>query len=107
VIDGKDIWPVLAGKAETPHKALFYHRGNTLEAVRSGKWKLRIAGRSAPALYDLEQDISERRNVLKDHPDVAARLRKCVEDFQKELAEDSRPAAFVKSPNGLSVETSR
>ena len=105
VIDGKDIWPVLAGKAATPHEAFFYHKGETLEAVRSGKWKLRVAGKPAPALYDLETDISERSNVLKDHPDVVAKLRQQVDGFQKDLAGNSRPAAFVKNPRALSVES--
>jgi arylsulfatase A len=40
VIDGKDIWPVLAGDAKTPHEAFYYHRRDDLAAVRSGDWKL-------------------------------------------------------------------
>jgi arylsulfatase A-like enzyme len=41
-IDGKDIWPVIAGQSgvKSPHEAFFYYQGWTLEAVRSGKWKL-------------------------------------------------------------------
>ncbi len=36
-IDGKDIWPLLAGQTrESPHDALFYFNGNQLQAVRSG-----------------------------------------------------------------------
>ena len=43
-IDGKDVWPLLAGQTtESPHEALFYFNGNRLEAVRSGPWKLAIA----------------------------------------------------------------
>lgn len=42
VIDGKDIWPVLAHNQKSPHQAFFYHRGETLLAVRSGNWKLHI-----------------------------------------------------------------
>ena len=49
VIDGKDIWPLMAGApgAKTPYEAFFYHtsRGR-LAAVRSGKWKLHL---TAPA----------------------------------------------------------
>ena len=42
-IDGKDIWPLLAGQSkESPHEALFYFNGNQLQAVRSGPWKLAI-----------------------------------------------------------------
>jgi arylsulfatase A len=112
VIDGKDIGPVLTGSAKSPHEAFFYHRGNKLEAVRSGRWKLHLAlaqgrvrgrgkGASAPALYDLEADISEKTNVLPDHPEVAERLRAYVAAFEKDLAQNSRPAAFVDDPKPL------
>lgn len=42
VIDGKDIWPLMAGKegARTPHEAFFFYNGSELHAVRSGPWKL-------------------------------------------------------------------
>ena len=42
-IDGKDIWPLMAGQpnAKSPHEALyFYYRQNELQALRAGKWKL-------------------------------------------------------------------
>ena len=112
VIDGKDIWPVLTGNGKSPHEAFFYHRGNTLEAVRSGRWKLRMGRQSRgkngktrqspDALYDLENDIGETRNVLKDNPAVAARLRAHVAAFKKDLAQNSRPAGFVDNPKPLS-----
>jgi arylsulfatase A len=118
VIDGKDIWPVLTGNGESPHEAFFYHKGNKLEAVRSGKWKLHLAlsqggrkgkargkakGAPAPALYDLEADIGEKTNVLAYHPDVAKHLRSYVKAFEEELAQNSRPAAFVDNPKPLSM----
>ncbi|MCF7847625.1 MAG: sulfatase [Kiritimatiellales bacterium] len=114
VIDGRDIWPVLTGNAKSPHKAFFYHKGNELQAVRSGKWKLHMAaqdkgrnkkkgkGAASPALYNLEQDIGETTNVAKDNPDVVARLHGYIAAFEKELAENSRPAAFVDNPKPLS-----
>ena len=42
-IDGKDIWPLMAGErgAKSPHEAYyFYYRRNELQAIRSGRWKL-------------------------------------------------------------------
>ena len=41
-IDGKNIWPLMAGQAEarSPHKAYYYYWGRHLQAVRSGDWKL-------------------------------------------------------------------
>ena len=109
VIDGKDIWPVLTGREKSPHEAFFYYGGNNLRAVRSGKWKLHLAapkgkgkkGASGSALFDLEADIGEKTNVLKNHPAVAERLREYVSAFQKDLSQNSRPAAFVKNPKPL------
>ena len=113
VIDGKDIWPVLTGTAKSPHEAFFYHKGNKLEAVRSGKWKLHLAlvqrakangaSTAKPALFDLEADIGEKRNVYADHPDVVARLRGYVKAFEEELAQNSRPAAFVDNAKALTL----
>lgn len=41
VIDGKDIWPLLAGKpaAKSPHEAIYYLRGRGVQGVRVGAWK--------------------------------------------------------------------
>ncbi len=102
IIDGKDVMPVLLGKSKSPHEAFFYHRGNILEAVRSGKWKLRVAGNSSPALYDLDQDLGETTNVLQAHPEIGAQLRAQIEEFNQELEQNKRPAAFVKNPKPLS-----
>ncbi len=102
VIDGKDIWPVITGKAETPHEAFFYHRGNQLEAVRSGKWKLRAKDGKPTELYDLENDIGERKNLIRTEPEVVQRLRGFLTEFAQDIGQNSRPAAFVKNPKPLS-----
>jgi arylsulfatase A-like enzyme len=107
VIDGKDIWPVLTGKEKSPHEAFFYHNQTALRAVRSGKWKYHLAydkkaKKIKPALYDLDRDIGETTNVLKDHPEIVARMRGYIEEFEQDLAKNSRPAAFVDDPKPLS-----
>ena len=82
-MDGASILPLMEGRpgARTPHEAFFYYRGNRLEAVRSGKWKLILyqgAEKGEPGqpleLYDLRADIGETTDVAKDHPDVVTRL---------------------------------
>lgn len=103
VIDGKDILPLLAGNGTSPHDAFFYYRGNRLEAVRSGKWKWRMAGKKA-ALYDLEADIGETTNVLAEHPEVAERLRGYIAVFKQDLEKNSRPAGWVKNPEPLTMK---
>ena len=102
VIDGKDIWPTLTGKAGTPHEAFFYHRGNSLNAVRSGKWKLHTNKGRPTQLYNLESDIGEKNNVIKSNPEVVKRLNGHLKAFAKDIADNSRPAAFVENPKPLS-----
>ncbi|WP_442506789.1 sulfatase family protein [Novipirellula sp. SH528] len=101
-IDGKDIWPTLIGEAHTPHEAFFYHRGNELNAVRLGKWKLHTNKGKPTLLYDLESDIGETQNLIKDQPEVVKRLVEYVRAFEMDIAEDHRPAAFVDNPKPLS-----
>jgi arylsulfatase len=52
-------------------------------AVRMGKWKgIKQNARKNPdaraELYDLQNDISESKNVATDHPEVAARIEKIM-----------------------------
>ncbi len=112
VIDGKNVWPVLAGVkgATTPHEAYFFYYGeNELQAVRSGRWKLHLPHKAAAMqgqmqggggrpgkyfqlnvrleLYDLEQDIGEVRDVSLKNPDVVKRLLAHVENARDELGD--------------------
>ena len=130
IIDGKDIQPILYGdnEAKTEHDAFFYYNQNVLEAVRSGKWKLHIR-REVPRkkgnlpvptvrksvmeelkeLYDLELDISEKKNVYDKHPDVVAMLLEKVKSCRKDIGDNAvgiigenvRSAGCVKNPNTL------
>ena len=110
-IDGKDIWPLLAGEsdAKTPHEAYFYYFRGQLKAVRSGRWKLRVAAprqrrgeKPLPdrALFDLERDVAERNNVLEKHPDVVARLEKLLDAARRDLGDDltDSPGGGVRPP---------
>lgn len=102
IIDGKDVWSTLTGESASPHSVFFYHRGNQLQAVRSGKWKLHANNGKPTQLYDLGSDIGERKNVIKSNPKVVQRLSEYLSTFAKDIAEHSRPAAFVENPKPLS-----
>ncbi len=118
-IDGKDIWPLMMREpnARSPHEALYFYWGNSLEAVRSGRWKLHLphayrtlSGRpggsggkptrydqakTGLALYDLENDIGEKDNVAAKHPDVVKRLTEMGKEFDAELQRNRRPAGRI------------
>lgn len=111
VIDGKDVWGVLTGIDNSPHEAFFYYRGNSLQAVRSGKWKLHVSilkeESMQPVLFNLDEDIGEQEDVAAVHPEVVERLLAYIETAREEMGDDerpgrnTRPAGFVAEPRPL------
>ena len=118
-LDGRDIWPLMQGEphAPTPHEALYFYYGNTLEAVRCGRWKLHfphsyrtLSGREGGsggipvlydqaetdwALYDLQQDVGETANVYTSFPELASRLKALAEKFDQDLQAQRRPRGMI------------
>ncbi len=93
-IDGLNIGNLLDDpNSPSPHDetGFFYYRNNQIEAVRMGKWKLRIA-EDEPELYDLRADISESENVAAMNPQVTERLRQVAVEYDADLKANKRPA---------------
>ena len=109
-IDGANAWPILSGAedATSPHEAYYYYWGRELHAVRSGPWKLHFPhtyrslegpggadGKPAPykelscglELYNLENDISESKDVAAANPEVVAKLQKLADKIRGELGD--------------------
>jgi arylsulfatase A len=121
-IDGLDIWPLLSGVrgAKSPHEALYFYWDAGLHAVRSGSWKLHFAhdyvhpdpvgGGGQPgkvltfktslALYNLEADVSEKRDLSAEHPEIVARLQALAEKARVELGDslNQRTGRGVREP---------
>ncbi len=119
IIDGKTIWPLMSGQpnAKNPHDALYFYWGNDLQAVRSGKWKLHyphryrtLAGRPGGtggipakyeqgkidlALYNMEEDISEKNNLADEYPKIAKKLSEMGKQFNESLKKNKRPPARI------------
>lgn len=113
-IDGLDIWPLMSGQegARSPHEALHFYWGASLEAVRSGKWKLHfphkfrtLAGRPGgtggiPAdyetgeiglsLFDLEKDPAETTDLAAKHPDIVRRLETLADQIRQDLGDAAK-----------------
>jgi len=104
VIDGKDIMPTILGKEKSPHEAFFYYKENELQAIRSEKWKLRVKGDTAVALFDLTNDISESKNVINMNEEIVNQLLDQLIQFKTKLADNKRPAAFVDNPVPLMIK---
>lgn len=73
-MEGISLEPALQGKELEREAPIFFeHEGN--RAVRDGKWKLVAKGvRGAWELYDMEKDRTEMNNLIKDQPDIAAKM---------------------------------
>ncbi len=123
-IDGKDIWPLLTGETkQSPHEALFYFKGNRLEAVRSGPWKLAIVKQIengidketahpneplTPILFNLESDIGETTDVASQHPEIVKRLQGYIHEMDGDLGirgrgPGVRAPGVVKNPQPLLI----
>jgi arylsulfatase A-like enzyme len=44
------------------------------KAVRQGDWKLVLAGKQEPELYNLRSDIGESRNLADSQPEMKSKL---------------------------------
>ena len=97
-IDGKNIYSLLTGETErSPHDYFYYYNGLNLQAVRNERWKLHFPRTAAdqpywakkssggnpkkihttlkePLLFDLKEDVGEKRNVFADHPEIVGEL---------------------------------
>jgi arylsulfatase A-like enzyme len=110
-LDGLDIWPVLTQGAKSPHDALLLCGSRPGQAaIRAGDWKLLVnasevdaeesAGKSAgkkargkggrvthgTELYNLDDDISERKNLADAQPEKAKELRARLDELLKNAA---------------------
>jgi arylsulfatase A-like enzyme len=94
--DGESLLPLLEQSDEWPERTLFWHfpsyRGTPnvfhqrpASAMRKGKWKLiqSLENLDDLQLYNLEEDIGERKNLASKMPEMAARLRSELEDWRK------------------------
>jgi arylsulfatase A-like enzyme len=110
-IDGVDIRPLLFGEAKTSPRDYFfgYYAGGQLQTVRSERFKLHfphayrtLAGREGgsggmpvgysqakieKALFDLDADVGESRNVAEQFPEVVAELEAAAEAMRSDLGD--------------------
>lgn len=119
-IDGKDIKPLMLGQsgAKSPHENYVLMHG--LGTVRSGPWKFypwrektsgkdAVAGRTASKnpvqLYNVVEDIGERKNLAAKHPDLVTRFQAAYTAHVKEIEANRRPTEVMSRPaNAVSPE---
>lgn len=127
-IDGHDIRPLMFGETDavTPHetfpcfysgqlqairnerfKLVFPHKYRTLNGHPGGTGGLPVGYQQAvadKALYDLDNDIGETKDVSDQHPDVVAELEAAAQRYRESLGDrltktkgtDVRPAGKME-----------
>jgi arylsulfatase A-like enzyme len=100
-IDGVNITSLLKGGKTSPRQELFYYSSDTIQGVRQGSWKLRIApvgadgvtrkaygatkGEMVTELYNLDTDPSERFDRAAKEPEIVAHLSTRMKEFDDAL----------------------
>jgi arylsulfatase A-like enzyme len=91
-VDGVDLLPYLTGeRSGPPHEVLYFGDPRRDQyVVRRGKWKLirESPERNSPretALYDLQADVGETRNLIKQEADLANELMKLKDGWSQDV----------------------
>jgi arylsulfatase A len=112
VIDGKDILALVKGDkgVRSPHEAYYYYYRNALQAVRTGRYKLQLShlDTESPdpdhpgydghrgdvravtrplALFDLDKDPGEEKDISAQNPEIVKKLQKVAAEARKKLGD--------------------
>ena len=93
-MEGVSLRPLFSSSSTLPislsSRQLFWeHEGN--KAIRDGKWKLVQKWRAPWELHDMEADRTEQVDLIKDHPDIAAKLEAAWNSWAKRAFVDDWP----------------
>jgi arylsulfatase A-like enzyme len=92
-LDGVNLLPYLAKPVEAmPSRDLFWRFWNQT-AVRSGDWKLIVAG-DYKLLFNLKDDLGETKNVITEHADIAKTMEQKLAAWNAEM----KPTGIPRKP---------
>ena len=79
-LDGINVWNTIARGEVSPRTEFFYNIEPFRAAMRQGKWKLiwRTTLPTSADLYNLEEDPSEKNNLIAEYPDRVAAMQKRI-----------------------------
>jgi arylsulfatase A-like enzyme len=112
-LDGEDLSAAFTGGASLRTKSLFWEYGRNTNsfaypkepkdcspnvAVREGRWKLLVnADGSGAALYDIEADPKETKNVAAENADVTRRLSEAALQWRKSLPTTAQVPSITRT----------
>ena len=130
--DSVSILPALLGRDKVPlREAVVHHSAEGCFAIREGFWKLEFCpgsgGWDVPVdvkatesglpqiqLYDMHDDVGERTNAAKQHPDIVRRLTKLLERYVSDgrstpgsTQTNDAPIEIFKTPSAKAAEKLR
>ena len=82
-LDGFDMLPVLQGKRKSFRAEMFWQR-RLDKAARVGPWKW-VESARGNGLFDLRADLSEKRDLSAERPEVLAKVKARFENWKKEM----------------------
>ncbi len=89
-MEGVTLRPAFAGQSLNRQQPIFWeHEGN--KAIRDGRWKLVQKWRGPWELYDMQADRTERHDLIKQQPDIAAKLETAWNDWAARAFVDEWP----------------
>jgi arylsulfatase A-like enzyme len=92
-LDGINLLPILTGEQPEVERTFFWRvdrAGRKQKAVRHGNWKY-LQDDMVEMVFDLGEDISERRDLAYRQPEVLAKLKRLLADWEAELARTPPP----------------
>jgi arylsulfatase A len=93
--DGQNLIPILSKQSPEQERTLCWRidrTGRQQKAVRHGRWKYLQDG-NVEMLFDLQEDLSERRDVSYRNPSVFSDLKRRLADWENDLAKP--PTQFL------------
>ena len=85
-LDGTSVLPTILGKEQPALAPLYWEIHSPFQqAVRMDKWKAIRFGTEEPlALFDLEKDTAERKDIAASNPEIVARIEEVMERSRTE-----------------------
>ncbi len=105
-LDGVNLVPFVTGENKSaPHEALYWRWGSQA-AILEMPYKLIALGDRERLLFDITRPDGENiaRNLIKQHPDIAARLEAKLKAWTGTLKPPGLPATFDQHHEGLFAE---
>lgn len=100
-LDGVNLLPFLKGEKTTaPHETLFW-RWRSQAAVLEFPWKLIHLGRTERFLFNVTTPDGETKNLIAQHPDIAARLEAKLKTWSDTLKPTGLPTETVDADQGF------